>query len=354
MSIPYFIYVILYISITVVIFGISAVMLHRRTRVIFKAPVPHIHDIIGKTLIPWGMTYVIFLPDIYLTLADVSTEWRNYEYAIVTMLTCVISLATTTYAYLAYLQQPIKEHNLMTMIILLPLMVTVWYMVSPSPWVIDAFYYTFIAEVVFFIICYVRLYKAFVRGIENTYSSVDEKMFQGIKTQWMMSAVTMCVFFLSAKYDTVFWNITNILTNALCISLYIYTSEHLMPLPEKADESSEEPSHDDTDMAAALLTHCEETLLFCNSDLSLSNLAMAVGTNRTYLSKWFTDNDTTFYNYINSLRVKHAEKLLRTTKNPVAKIQTEAGFVSSTTFRKYFLSEYGCSPSEYRKRMLSD
>lgn len=99
MSIDYFIYVILYITVMVLIFAMGFVMLHPRTRVIFNAPVPHIHDTIGKLLIPWGITYFVFLPDIYFYVNEV--PWRDYAYVVVSLLTLLMCLSIGPWSYMA-------------------------------------------------------------------------------------------------------------------------------------------------------------------------------------------------------------------------------------------------------------
>lgn len=90
--------------------------------------------------------------------------------------------------------------------------------------------------------------------------------------------------------------------------------------------------------------------LYLNPRLKLSDIASRVGTNRTYISRFFNkDNGQTFYDYVNSLRVKHAEHLLRTTSLPISTIAEQSGFTSMSTFRRAFADYHDCSPTGYRK-----
>lgn len=358
MSIAYFIYIVLYIAVMVLIFAMSFVMLHPRTRVLFQSPVPHIHDTIGKLMIPWAITYLIYLPDIYYFINGIL--WRDYAYVLVSLLTLMICLSISPWSYMACLQQGVKQRILQPAILLLPMAVTVWYALEPQEWLLQAFLFIYLAEITLLICYYIRLYRAFVCDIKKYYSSFSLSMIRGLRAQWIASLFSVFVFLISMTQDTVFWGIVNMMANIFSICVLVYTSEHLMPLPQETEEAEADAAEDLTasdvaadirvvDMSQALRDNCEERLLFCNPELSLHDLAVAIGTNRTYLSKWFADHDTTFYNYINKLRIEYAAHLLLTTDDSVKKIQTAAGFASKTTFQKYFHDYFDCSPSEYRK-----
>lgn len=93
----------------------------------------------------------------------------------------------------------------------------------------------------------------------------------------------------------------------------------------------------------------EKEQLYLNPRLKLSDVARRVGSNRTYLSRYFNKaNGLTFYDFVNNLRIKHAEGLLISTTHPVAMIAEESGFNSMSTFRRVFVAYHNCTPAEYR------
>ena len=95
-----------------------------------------------------------------------------------------------------------------------------------------------------------------------------------------------------------------------------------------------------------------ENKLYLNPQLKLSDVARQVGTNRTYLSRFFNqEKKMTFYDYVNNLRIEHAEELLRNTDLTLSAIADQSGFNSISTFRRVFATKQKCTPSEYRKRM---
>lgn len=91
--------------------------------------------------------------------------------------------------------------------------------------------------------------------------------------------------------------------------------------------------------------------LYTDPNLDINGLARALATNRTYVGRVFRMRGTTFSRYVNSLRLNHAEELLRTTNLSLSAICTECGF-SDATFRRQFVERYNCTPVEYRKTLL--
>ena len=59
--------------------------------------------------------------------------------------------------------------------------------------------------------------------------------------------------------------------------------------------------------------------------------------------------DVTIKQYIISLRVKHAKRLLSRSSDPIMGICYESGFSSLASFNRNFLETEGISPSAYRK-----
>lgn len=96
-----------------------------------------------------------------------------------------------------------------------------------------------------------------------------------------------------------------------------------------------------------------EEKLYLNPQLKLSDVARQVGTNRTYLSRFFNqEKQMTFFDYVNNLRVEHAVGLLKNSDLRLNAIAEQSGFNSISTFRRVFAAKQQCTPSEYRKRFL--
>ncbi len=349
-------------------FGLSLVMLLPRTRIAFKAPVPHIHDALGKLFIPWGMTYLIFLPCMYLQITG--DERTDFLYAVTSMVTALMIFSVTFWSYMAYLQQGVRQKVLQPLILLVPTVLTVWYAVAPTESLQIAFCSTMALEWLLLVGYYVVLYRRFAHDLKVNYSSISRSMLSGLHVQWAVSLLTLIVFSFCVTFDSLLWNSIDILVNILAACVFVYTSEHMMPIPDRDDnlstasatshknatqnvetaETAIDSANQGINIAEALRNECETKLLFCNPDLTLADLACAIGTNRTYLSEWFAENDTTFYHYINTLRIRHAADLLLSTDYTIKQIHVDSGFSSRTTFNKYFTEYHGCSPTVFRQK----
>ena len=98
-----------------------------------------------------------------------------------------------------------------------------------------------------------------------------------------------------------------------------------------------------------------EGKLYLNPKLTISEVANAIGTNRTYLSNYFNNTlQTTFYDFINNFRIENASKQLLESTQPLHSIEEvaeQSGFNSVSTFRRAFVKNTGMSPLKFRKSM---
>ncbi len=84
--------------------------------------------------------------------------------------------------------------------------------------------------------------------------------------------------------------------------------------------------------------------------LTLSDVAEIASLSPTYFSKKFKlVTGMGFKEYLNYVRLKHAQTALLTTNNTITNIALECGFNDSNYFKDLFRKVYGRSPREYRK-----
>lgn len=93
---------------------------------------------------------------------------------------------------------------------------------------------------------------------------------------------------------------------------------------------------------------CSQYQNFSNPDLSVQDVAQAVGTNRTYISRWCNENVGSFSNFIAEVRLEYVKKVLRDTDDSLTEVAENAGFSSARHMRMAFVARYGCTPSVYR------
>jgi AraC-like DNA-binding protein len=105
-----------------------------------------------------------------------------------------------------------------------------------------------------------------------------------------------------------------------------------------------------------LKLHCEDTQLYLQHDISVFQLAQNIGTNRLYLSQYFSCQGMTYNAYINRLRIQHFINLYReaaATHQPVTAQQLAylSGFRSYNTFSVAFKKMMGMTATDWMRNI---
>lgn len=113
------------------------------------------------------------------------------------------------------------------------------------------------------------------------------------------------------------------------------------------------------DAPAESFSALQSVLLYLNEHfqepMTRDSLADAVGYNRSYISHLFSDSlQTTLTDYLTTLRLDAAERMLLYSSVPVSQIAMSLGFGSIRSFNRVFQSSYGQSPSAFRRSSGSD
>ena len=112
----------------------------------------------------------------------------------------------------------------------------------------------------------------------------------------------------------------------------------------------------DLDQIEGLLKeHCVDAQLYLENELTLQMLAQAVGTNRSYLSQYFSRQGITYNTYINNLRINHFIRRCQEAAKAgqdiaVQQLVQESGFGSYRTFSRAFQLRTGQSVTAWMNR----
>jgi len=130
----------------------------------------------------------------------------------------------------------------------------------------------------------------------------------------------------------------------------------------KADDAAapveEEPVVDEEEalLEAKIAAVMETQKLYLTPGLKISDVALAVGSNRTYVSNAVNDvAKMSFSDYVNSRRVEYAKQKMAEAEGDhmLSMIATESGFASFPSFYRAFVKFTGTSPSEWMKTRKS-
>lgn len=113
----------------------------------------------------------------------------------------------------------------------------------------------------------------------------------------------------------------------------------MMPLGENKAGSSH--------ALQSVVSYCSRNF---SRELSLEVLEEELHISKYYISHLFSDRlGIRFNDYVNSLRVSDACRLLRQTDTSITEISERVGFGTLRTFNRAFAKQTGMSPSEYRR-----
>lgn len=167
-----------------------------------------------------------------------------------------------------------------------------------------------------------------------------------ILTLWVIDSL-MINFYLEYVYmigTMIIW---------MFILSFIYSHESVISELAVAKVPSDEPAAEVTAETDEIGIRIEQLMLaeraYLVPTLKISDVARQIGSNRTYVSNWFNRNrQSTFFSYVNQLRIKHACRLLNTTDMPLEAIAQVSGFNSKSSFYRIFKNLKCCTPNEYR------
>jgi AraC-like DNA-binding protein len=140
------------------------------------------------------------------------------------------------------------------------------------------------------------------------------------------------------------WRVETLSDLSIAQPLPFSEAEETSPIDEAIDPDD---SLTDTDNIGTLLQqYCIDVQLYLQHDLTLLQLAQAIGTNRSYLSLYFSRQGMTYNAYINDLRIRHFIELYRQAvaeQRPFTaqQLASESGYRSYSTFSLAFKQRMG-------------
>lgn len=303
----------------------------------------------------------------WLLFYILSGDLNSVAYLVLVMGDCVLLFATFAGMLLAMLQDRCRPVWPALVAVIPFVVLAVVFIVSPSS-LLEQFAagylvllgLLFTGQMVFAI-------RQYGRWLNDNYADLENKKV------WLSQTVSLVCMLLFVLYvlatNMVFIWFIHVFELVLVV-LLLWRVETLPLLAEKnvleqTDTSSEpetsnshpSPLISNIDLAQIerlLEEHCAATQLYLQHDLSLQQLARTIGTNRSYLSQYFSRQGITYNTYINNLRINHfisRYQEVASTQQPftVQQLANESGYRSYSTFSFAFKQRTGQSVTAWMR-----
>lgn len=156
-----------------------------------------------------------------------------------------------------------------------------------------------------------------------------------------------------ARINYWLWGIIALALLALAVIFLIWKSHRNRR--DGSPDANSQPNHGpvitaDDALMCGISELMESQRLYLNSDLKLSDVATALGTNRNYISDCINkQRGCSFTQYVNTYRIEYAKTLLRSQPDmKMSEVYTASGFASENTFFRTFKALTGMTPAEFK------
>ena len=241
-------------------------------------------------------------------------------------------------------------------VIMMPLIAGgLWCVVAHSYALQPVIYVYFLLACIGLIIYMVRATRQYGRWLRDNYADLEHKeVWQSLIVLGFMLLVF--VIYASTSYGPVYqYAMQAVGVVLICFLLWRVETLSDLSMPVQLDRSQSTSDTLPAKNIGSLLKHyCEEPQLYLQHDLTLLQLARTIGTNRFYLSQYFSSQGMNYNAYINHLRVNHFISLYRDAAAAHRSVTSqqlalESGYSSYSTFRNAFIHMTGLSVTAWIK-----
>ena len=227
--------------------------------------------------------------------------------------------------------------------------------------IIHGYFLLMCIGIIIYMVCATRQYG---RWLRDNYADLEHKE---VWQSFVVLAVMLQVFVIYAFTNE---GLTYIYAMQVIVAVLVFyllwrvetLSDLSVPVNDVEEEADVTVDVEDKDLPLSirnhigvlLQQHCIDKQLYLQHDLNIIQLAKAIGTNRLYLSQYFSSQGTTYNNYINDLRINHFIHLCREAADAqrsytIQQLALESGYRSYSTFRDVIKRKTGKSVRAWMK-----
>lgn len=264
-------------------------------------------------------------------------------------------------AFIFRMVEKLETEQILTIIVptIVPFILYIGFRILPM----ELIYYSSLtfwgAYTIIMVVLYIRKMIIYERTIREQHSDITNRELWRFFYPAGLFIITMVIGFILGIYrDSYILLSIYFIFNILSTLSLVWAVDNLQGESEEEtrnekQETEEFPEEDEftqkrfTTIEQALNKELKKEPFFLNPNLSIEHLARMIGTNRTYLGQYFRYKGINFYAYINTLRVNYAIELMKQGGKNLSDIAIECGYNSLRTFRRVFIEQKGCTPSEW-------
>ena len=303
-----------------------------------------------------ALAHLWYMPVLFLT----SKEDAALDYLIGGLLDSLIIFPLTMAVLLSLLQDRRRPLWPVAVITAPSVVLIVWYIVTRHDVLIPVAYTYFALLGIGLVVYMGRALRQYGRWLRDNYADLEHKE---VSQSFVVIAFVLLVFgfYVFGTEDIIYSYVVQV-CNVLLVCCLLWRVETLSDLsapqpqslavaesvPTEVEDGEDEILSQATiDYIGTLLQEkCITPQLYLQHDLTISQLAKTLGTNRSYLSKYFSCLDMTYNAYINNLRVDHFVSLYReavSNDSPVTarQLARNSGYKSYSTFSLAFKQRMG-------------
>ena len=307
-----------------------------------------------------ALGHVWYLPTYFLSSSDDVVLFG----LIGSLLDCLTFFPLEIVVLLAMLQDRHRPLWPVSLMLAPPIAGMAWGVISRSDALMPLIRIYFLLLSIGLIIYMVREVRRYGRWLRDNYADLEHK-------EVWQSFLVLAVIFIASDFYVGGYGLPvyEYVSQALAIVLICYLLwrvETLSDLSMSTNDEEEEfvttenvednalPLSIRNSIELLLQQHCIDKQLYLQHELNLLKLAKAIGTNRSYLSQYFSSIGINYNAYINDLRINHFvslyhEAVASQRSITAQQLALESGYRSYNTFREAFKRKTGQSVTVWMK-----
>jgi AraC-like DNA-binding protein len=217
-----------------------------------------------------------------------------------------------------------------------------------------------------------RLLRRTTRRLDDTYTDDRSYALQPTRILLILIGITAAVSMLLNILGSQFFVGNSIVVlPAVIMSVLLYglgyiaahttlPRETVVPEEEPAETAQDTTTEETDAMMSRIAGTLREQRLFADPHLTIQDMANAIGSNRTYVSRCINRRTgLSFSQYVARYRVEHAQQILRdpqyrTDHEAITEAASLSGFSSDQTFYRVFKEQTNLTPLQYRQQNLKN